>query len=196
MNIIFFIKSATVDITNFTIKDIPGSSGRLDVVSRCILSTLLKDDDLEKNVQIWVFLDQYGTFIFDSNKFNYEGFPINEIKFTDYLVDIIRQEERIKDNPLKPVEVIQTNIIDGITQRIDSNYDAFVLDENGEDFSDHLDEIREKNNVLFIIGDQSGDLINSEVITELNLQKLKVGDKSLLASSIIRLIKLHVYGLV
>ena len=196
MKLIFFIKSATVDVTKFTKKDIPGSSGRLDVISRCILSTLIKDDSLEQDVQIWVFLEKYGTFIFDSNKFNYDGFPITEIGFTNYFVDIIRQEGRIENNPLKPVKIIQTNIIEAINEYINSKYDVYVLDENGEDISNYLDRIREKKNVLFIIGDQSGDLINSEAIKGLNLKKLRVGNQSLLASSIIRLIKLHVLGLV
>ena len=193
---IFFIKSATVDITKFTKKDIPGSSGRLDVISRCILSTILNNDSLEQDVQIWVFLDKYGTFIFDSNKFNYDGFPINEIGFTSYFVDIIRQENRKENNPLSSIEHSKINILSAINQHIESNYIIFVLDENGDDFLDQLDNIRERKNVLFIIGDQSGDLINSKEITDLNLQKIKVGDKSLLASSIIRLIKLHVLGLV
>lgn len=196
MKMIFFIKSATVDITNFTIKDIPGSSGRLDVISRCILSTILKEDSIEQDVQIWVFLDKYGTFILNSNKFNYETFPINEIKFTDYFVDIIRQENKLENNPLSPIDFSKIEILDAISQHNNSNYKIFVLDENGDDFIDHLDTIRRQNDVLFIIGDQSGDFINSEPIAELNLQKIRVGDKSLLASSVIRLIKLHVLGLV
>ncbi|TFF63532.1 MAG: tRNA (pseudouridine(54)-N(1))-methyltransferase TrmY, partial [Promethearchaeota archaeon] len=39
--LIFFIKSESVNLKNYTIKDIPGSSGRLDVISRCLLSGLL-----------------------------------------------------------------------------------------------------------------------------------------------------------
>ncbi|MHA1487281.1 MAG: hypothetical protein ACTSSC_08925, partial [Promethearchaeota archaeon] len=72
MNLIFFIKSATVDIGRYTIKDIPGSSGRLDVISRCVLSALTISTNLEENIQIWVFLDKYGTFVFDSDLFNDE----------------------------------------------------------------------------------------------------------------------------
>ncbi len=48
MNLIFFIKSATVDLKNYTIKDIPGSSGRLDVISRCILAAILSNNNFEK----------------------------------------------------------------------------------------------------------------------------------------------------
>ncbi len=66
MKLIFFIKSETVDISNYTIKNIPGSSGRLDVISRCILAALLAKNEFEKKIQIWTFLDNYGTFIFNT----------------------------------------------------------------------------------------------------------------------------------
>ncbi len=91
MNLIYFIESKTVDISKYTIKDIPGSSGRLDVISRCILSALILNNKLEKGVQIWVFLDKYGTFIFDSDLFNDELFPKNEILITDFFVEFIKK---------------------------------------------------------------------------------------------------------
>jgi len=91
MSLIFFIKSKTININNYTIKDIPGSSGRLDVISRCILSAILRNNDFERNIQIWVFLDRYGTFIFNPEFFNYEIFPKNELRFTDYFVKFLQK---------------------------------------------------------------------------------------------------------
>ena len=78
MTIIFFIKSKTVNIDKYNIKDIPGSSGRLDVISRCILSAILNNNDFERKTQIWVFLDLYSTFIFNPESFDYKIFPKNE----------------------------------------------------------------------------------------------------------------------
>ena len=69
MNLTFFIKSPTVNLNNYTIKDIPGSSGRLDVISRCILAAILSEGDFEVNVKIWVFLDNYGTYVFEEECF-------------------------------------------------------------------------------------------------------------------------------
>ncbi len=65
MNLTFFIQSSTVNLNKFSIKDLPGSSGRFDVISRCVLAALLNGNEIEKNVQIWVFLNDYGTFVFD-----------------------------------------------------------------------------------------------------------------------------------
>jgi len=97
MTLIFFIKSETVDITKYTIKDIPGTTGRLDVVSRCILAAITSDNDnFEKNIQIWIFLDHYGTFIFNTEQLNYDSFPKNELLLTDYLVNIIKRNTKIK----------------------------------------------------------------------------------------------------
>ena len=75
MNIVIFINSKTVNINEYNIKDIPGTSGRLDVISRCILAALLRNNNFERNVQIWIFLDRYGTFFFSSEFFDYEVFP-------------------------------------------------------------------------------------------------------------------------
>ncbi|GAH86872.1 unnamed protein product [marine sediment metagenome] len=86
MTIIFFIKSSTVDISKYTIKDIPGSSGRLDVISRCVLAAILGKGNFEKDIQIHLFLDRYGTFIFDPENLDFDIFPKNEILFTDYFV--------------------------------------------------------------------------------------------------------------
>ena len=105
MNLIFFIKSNTVDVSNYYIKDIQGTSGRLDVISRCVLSALIKDNKLEKNIQIWAFLDKYGTFIFDSNTFNNATFPKNEILLTDYFVDFIKNgNKKYNINPLDSIK--------------------------------------------------------------------------------------------
>ena len=61
MNLIFFIRSSTVNLNNYHIKDIPGTTGRLDVISRCIIAALLDENEFEEYNQIWVFLDEYGT---------------------------------------------------------------------------------------------------------------------------------------
>ena len=94
MKKVFFIKSNTVDIKSYNIKDIPGSSGRLDVISRVILSTLINNYEIEKDVQIWIFLENYGVLKFDSNIVSIESFPLNEIKLTDKIVQYIKNIEK------------------------------------------------------------------------------------------------------
>ena len=199
MNLIFFIKSATVDISKYNIKDIPGSSGRFDVISRCILSALTLRNNLEKNIQLWVFLDKYGTYIFNSNSFNDECFPKNEILLTDFFVEFIKKtkkRETYPETPLDSVKCSSLGIFDAIKNFAEKKYKAYVLNENGKDFKKVFEELSSKDNLLFILGDQSGDLLNNKELKKLNLANLSLGNRSYLASSTIRLIKMNLQLLV
>lgn len=192
MKTIFFIKSSTVNLENYYIKDIQGTSGRLDVISRCILSALINDNKLEKNIQIWAFLDKYGTYVFDSNKFNNDTFPKNEILLTDYFVDFIKKgKKKYTVNPLDSIKCSNLDIFEAIKKFIKKKYQIFVLNESGVGFSKIFMDMSLKKNLLFIVGDQSGELINSKELKELKLTNLSLGNRSYLASSTIRLIKLN-----
>jgi len=192
MTLIFFIKSNTVDVSNYYIKDIQGTSGRLDVISRCVLSALINDNILEKNIQIWIFLDKYGTFVLDSNTFNNDTFPKNEILLTDYFVDFIKKgNKKYTLNPLDSIKCSNLDIFESIKKFIKKKYQIFVLNESGIGFSKIFMDMSPKRNLLFIVGDQSGELINSKELNELKLTNLSLGNRSYLASSTIRLIKLN-----
>ncbi|MFX0033168.1 MAG: hypothetical protein ACFE8E_11125 [Candidatus Hodarchaeota archaeon] len=194
MKVFFFIKSGSVNVSNYTIKDIPGSSGRLDVISRCILAAILNENGFEKYIQIWVFLEKYGTFIFEPKSLDYDLFPKNEILLTDYFVDIIKNRDgRLKDtnNPLKDVKYFNTDIFTMINDFINKDYSIYVLNESGADFFEFLDEILSKKNIIFIIGSQTGEIIKSKELIELNLPNLSLGTQSYLASSVIRLIRIN-----
>jgi len=199
VNLIFFVKSATVDISKYSIKDIPGSSGRFDVISRCILSALTLRNKLEKNIQIWVFLDKYGTYIFNSNSFNNERFPKNEILLTDFFVDFIKKKKKHEgylETPLNSIICSDLGIFDAIKNYTKKNYKVYLLNENGIDFKKVFKELSSKDNLLFILGDQTGDLLNDKELKELNLTNLSLGNRSYLASSTIRLIKMNLHLLV
>ena len=194
MNLIFFIKSATVNLKNYTIKDIPGSSGRLDVISRCILAAILSNNNFEKKVEIWVFLDNYGTYIFNPESLDYTNFPKNELLLTDYFVNFLQKlkaKEKLNQNPLNSIKISKLSIIEAIKKSHQMNYCIFVLKEDGKDFFKLKNIIQEKDNVIFIIGSQEGKFINSKELQALNLPYLSLGTQSYLASSVIRLIKLH-----
>ena len=198
MNLIFFIKSATVDIGRYTIKDIPGSSGRIDVISRCILSALTIGTELEENIQIWVFLDKYGTFGFDADLFNDESFPKNEILLTDFFVEFIKKTkkgEKLPETPLDSIKYSKLDIFDAIKNFVEKKYKIYVLNENGKDFKDVFEKLN-SNNLLFIIGDQSGDLLNNKELKKLNLENISLGSQAYLASSTIRLIKINLQLLI
>jgi len=194
VNLIFFIQSETVDISKYTIKDIPGSSGRLDVISRCVLSALTLNNKLEKNIQIWVFLEKYGTFVFNSDLFNDEQFPKNEILLTDFFVEFIKKtknQEGYPKTPLNSVQYSRLGIFDAIKNFAEKKYKIYVLKEDGIDFKKEFEELGSNDDLLFILGDQSGDLLNHKELKKLNLTNLSLGNRSYLASSTIKLIKMN-----
>ena len=194
MSIIFFIQSTSVDISKYNIKDLPGSSGRLDVISRCVLAALSNKDNFEKNVHIWVFLENYGTFIFDSERLEYDIFPKNELLLSDYFVNLIRSSNsniNLKDNPLSSVKTSKIDIFEALKQFKKLNYSIFILNEGGENFFMHIKELSLKRDLIFVIGSQSGDLIDSKELLAMNFTNVSLGTQSYLASSVIRLIKLY-----
>ncbi len=194
MTIIFFIKSKTVNIDKYNIKDVPGSSGRLDVISRCILSAILSNNDFERNIQIWVFLDNYGTFIFNPEIFDYDTFPKNELFFTDYFVKFLQKNNNSEDslfNRLSSIKVSKMNIIDAINHFKQLNYSLYILYEQGQDFFKVSSRIQEEKNTVFIIGSQEDEFIYSKELSALKIPMISIGTQSYLASSVIRLLKLH-----
>ncbi|MFX0105128.1 MAG: hypothetical protein ACFE75_06530 [Candidatus Hodarchaeota archaeon] len=197
MNLIFFIKSATVDINSYTIKDIPGSSGRLDVISRCILSAILGKDSFEKSVQIWVFLDRYGTFIFNPEVLDYQIFPKSELLFSDNFVDFLQNYSANKEqqNLLNSIKASKMSILDAINHFAILNYNLYILCEQGQDFFKLSSSIQEKENIVFIIGSQEDEFLNSKELLELKIPTISIGTQSYLASSVIRLLKLHILAL-
>jgi len=195
MNLVFFIRSKTVNLDNYTIKDIPGSTGRLDVISRCILASLLNKDKFDLSVKIWVFLDKYGTLIIDPNLFDYDNFPKNELRFTDNLVNLLLNKDSSQEiiyNPLKSIQISELSIIEAINQFKKYNFSQFILKEEGNDFFKIRCDITEKSDVLFIIGSQDDEFLDSEDLLALKIPAISIGNSSYLASSVIRLLKLYI----
>jgi len=196
MNLTFFIQSSTVNLNNYSIKDLPGSSGRFDVISRCVLAALLNGNEIEKTVQIWVFLSDYGTFIFDVSNLSVDNFPKTELIFAKYFMEVILNKVSFRtgilqfpDNPLKKIKIVDTNLIDALKDFLKNGYKLYVLYEKGVDFFENVKEFRSEKNLGFVIGNQSG--IDSEQLRALNLINVSFGSQSYLASSVIKLIKLY-----
>ncbi len=196
MHLIFFVKSSSVDISNYSIKDIPGSTGRLDVIARIILAALLDGNSFDKNIQLWIFLDKYGTFVFDSEVLNYGTFPKNELILTNCFVNLIRKDlNNSKDiaNPLALIKRINSNFFEELKRFRELNYGIYVLREKGEQFSNYLSDLKSKTHLLFVVGNQTGDFLNAEELS--NFTSLSLGSNSYLGSSVIRLIKLSLVSI-
>ena len=198
MTLIFIIHSETVTLEHSTIKDLPGSSGRIDVLCRCILAALYRNSEFEEKVQIWVFIDKYGTFIFNSENLNI-NFPKNELLLAKYFIDYILHENnnKVKDNPLDPIETTDISIFEAIEEFINNGFKVLTLNEDGEDFLKFMAKNHRNKDYVFIIGDQTGNFnfMNNKELKGLNLTNLSLGKQSYLASSVIRLIKISLLKL-
>jgi len=198
MTIIFFIKSSTIDIGKYTIKNIPGSSGRLDVISRCVLAAILGDDNFEKDIHIYLFLERYGTFIFEPENLDFDIFPKNEILFTDYFVEFLQNYHFRKNQHLNPLDLVRTSkmsLIEAIKHFQKLNYRIFILKEGGRDFLNLKNTIQKMDNIVFILGSQKDEFLDSKELGELKIPIISIGSQSYLASSVIRLLKLHLLAL-
>jgi tRNA (pseudouridine54-N1)-methyltransferase len=194
MQIIFFVKSSTVKIDNFNIKDIPGSSGRLDVISRCILAALFDEERLERDIQIWVFLDKYGTYIFESNTLSKDFFPISELKLSENFVQLIlkiTKKNTSQSSTLNSIAYSKLDFFSALKKLEESKYKIILLNEAGDNFQDIFSKLNKDEKLLFIIGDQTGEIVNAEQFKDFNHINMSLGHQSYLASTVIRLIKLN-----
>lgn len=191
MTLIFIIHSETVDLEHSTIKDLPGSSGRIDVLCRCILAALYQNSEFEDDVQIWVFIKNYGTFIFNSKKLN-KNFPKNELLLAKHFIDYILSRNDIQNekNPLNPIKTPVISVFEAIKEFIKNGFDVLTLNEEGGDFENYIGKKQPNKDCVFIIGDQTGNFLNKKELMGLNLTSLSLGKESYLASSVIRLIKI------
>jgi len=188
----------TIDVSKYTIKNIPGSSGRLDVISRCVLAAIIGNNRFEKNLQIYLFLDRYGTFILDPKNLDYNTFPKNETLFTDYFVDLLQKGNTPKKhqlNPLNPIKTSKISMTEAIEYFQNLNYNIFILKEGGRDFLALRKTILKMDNLLFILGSQEDKFLDSKELLKLKIPTISIGTQSYLASSVIRLLKLHVLAL-
>jgi len=186
------MKSDTVNLDNYTIKDIPGSSGRLDVVSRCILAALLNKKNFDENMQFIIFFKKYGTYKFDPVYLNYSTFPKDELLLSDLLCKLIKNFDINKEfrNPLNPIKKKNISLLRSLKELQKKGKNIFLLKESGLPFSKLIDKIKLNKELYLIIGNQSEDFINSFEFLELNIPEISLGTKSLLASTVIRLLKI------
>ncbi|MBD3197411.1 MAG: hypothetical protein GF317_20315 [Candidatus Lokiarchaeota archaeon] len=190
MSITFLIQSNSINLERYTIKDVPGSSGRLDVIARCVINAVTNRINPERNIKI-IFFNKYKNLVFDSDNLDLGKFPKNELRLSDLIVKILKDSNNSKTIDSNVIgEYKGSKMLDYIKNFIKKNEQIFVLRENGKNIKKLISEINNDQNITFIIGNQSEDLINSEEFQRLNLPEISLGSRSYLASQVIRLIKI------
>ncbi|MFX0088577.1 MAG: hypothetical protein ACFFA1_00335 [Promethearchaeota archaeon] len=190
MKRIFVVKSGTAHtIPDFSIKDIPGTSGRLDVVCRCLISAFGKNRERQN-------IDFYGVL---------EGGPLQPRL-------ILVEGRRLRRLPNDEFEVAtivsqllaksleNENVLDGwpgisiypkdfikIVDELKGKGILFYLHQKGYDVREF--EFPRDNHLVFVMGDHVGlAKADEEVLRESGAIQISVGPLTYLASQCITLL--------
>lgn len=180
---------------NFSLNDLPGSTGRLDILIRCVTASFFLSHGLRRNVETYLVLQG-------------EPEPPKTLRFAGAELKYLNPDERstaslirtaLMQNPGRENdgkrEVQSTPGIyvsrGGLPETLEKMKEkpVFLLDENGEN-------IRDKNipeDAVFILGGQL-DLTENEVelVMKLNPDVVSLGPKKLHASHCITVVLNHI----
>ncbi|TFF89589.1 MAG: hypothetical protein EU549_00060 [Promethearchaeota archaeon] len=177
---------------NFLIKDIPGTTGRWDVVIRCLRSAFSFPREINEKINFTVLLgglpDPPKLFKFEGSIFNDLR---NEILGAVFFRDLVKKSMKImKTTEISPgIEFSRINLIRYLDRKLKNGEVVFYLSENGFDINKFLTSFKMNftQKLNFIIGDQSG--FRPELLKYLSKisKKLKLkGNKSYLSSQSIK----------
>ncbi|MHA1232647.1 MAG: hypothetical protein ACTSRP_08815 [Candidatus Helarchaeota archaeon] len=187
---------------NFLIQDIPGTSGRLDVIIRCILAINSLPTFIKNNIIFTTILngapDPPKLFKFYFSKLNFPDDEINAALFFKKLIektmkiDItdaenVHNSNKIEINP--GIIYIRSDIINYLKKIMIKEFPIIFLHESGNSFRKNIIpylKLNDYSNLYVIIGDQSGYNSQTYKFLEDNFRKFKLkGNKSYLSSQCI-----------
>jgi len=188
---VFILKASTARTDNkFTIKDLPGSSGRIDLACRCILAALLTSRSHRTDTIFYAVLDGPPkpplTIEIDGEKI--EQLPRNELQLGLLLRQILNPSA---SSPIPPgFRMVEKGFRDIVEEQADSS-EIYFLHRSGRHIDDTLRSFEklEKLRLAFILGDHiglsQGDI---EYLTSRGIKPLSLGPKEYLGSHCIFLV--------
>ncbi|MFA4639680.1 tRNA (pseudouridine(54)-N(1))-methyltransferase TrmY [Pyrococcus kukulkanii] len=193
---VFIIKAneAHTDF-DFSLKDLPGTSGRIDLICRALNAAFHLSHSFRKNVRVYVtFLgppDPPKTIRFEGPKIRPKILNPDEISIAKVIGKALKVGRNIR-NPTKEVEVLPGIFINRMTfedvVRRNVKMNLYLLEEGGKDISNL---VFPKDNLAFILGDHLGltkeDLSFLEGIAE----KISIGPKAYLTSHVISFVNIY-----
>ncbi|HJJ88534.1 MAG TPA: tRNA (pseudouridine(54)-N(1))-methyltransferase TrmY [Methanocorpusculum sp.] len=164
---------------DFSLNDMPGGAGRMDVLCRCINSSFFLSHDFRRNVESYLILEG--------------GEPHKTLRFSGERIRSLNPDERsagalIKKGLSTPAKPEFQTAAEGISIRIGGlakilqEFPFAVLDENGEDIRD-VKTLREN----FILSDHMNFTSEEEALIK-NLPRYSVGPRVLHADHAITII--------
>ncbi len=183
---------------DFKLSDLPGTSGRIDVLCRFINSAFLLSHGFRKNVRVWLLL--YGppeppkAIRFEGSRLKVRLNP-DERSTARLIMKALKAGEGLRE-PGKEVEVypglyVSNRTFEDVVRLTLKNSALYYLHEEGRPITD----IRFPQNVAFVLGDHKGLSPEDEAFLDGIAERVSVGRKSYLASHVVAYINIFLDSL-
>lgn len=191
MKRVFILKASKARTDNrFTIKDLPGSSGRMDLVCRCILSALLLSKTHRSDTTFYAVLEGPPrpplTIEVDGEKV--KELPRDEFQIASVLKEIL--DPNLVSFP-KGFRIINKGFREVVAEQFNKS-EIYFLHGSGNDINKTFSEFQkaEKPQIAFILGDHTGlSQKDLEWLIQKRIKPLSVGPKEYLGSHCIFLVQ-------
>ena len=174
---------------DFSLKDLPGTSGRIDLLCRALNSAFLLSRGFRKDVRVWVNLngppDPPKTIRFEGSEIKPKTINPDEMSLAKIIVKALRVGESVKDpakeHPVLPGIYVSNLRFEDVVRRTLKNSALYYLHENGKP----IEKTNFKGNVAFILGDHEGLTKEDEKFLDGIAEKVSVGKRIYLTSHVI-----------
>ncbi|MEM2134922.1 MAG: hypothetical protein QXG44_08725 [Candidatus Jordarchaeaceae archaeon] len=192
MKRIFILKASTARTDNkFTIKDLPGTSGRLDVVCRCILSSLLLLEGHRLDTIIYSVLEgpPRPPITVEVNGEEIKDLPRDELKIALILKELL-DPEGTRDI-VSGFKLMNKGFQDIVEEKFCES-ETYFLHRAGKNINEVLSGFLnlKRPQLTFILGDHIGLNQNDiKYLVEMGIKPISLGPKEYLGSHCISLIQ-------
>ena len=197
---IFIIKANHAHTkADFSLKDLPGTSGRIDLLCRSINSAFLLSHGFRKNVRLWLNLNgppnPPKTIRFEGNEIKPKTINPDERSIAKLIIKALKAGEEIKkpskEHQVLPGIYISNLTFEDIVRKTIKTAKLYYLHEEGKPIT----EVNFKGNVAFVLGDHIGLTKEDEAFLENIAEKISIGRKSYLTSHVIAYVNIFLDNL-
>jgi len=183
---------------DFKLSDLPGTSGRIDVLCRFLNAAFLLSHGFRKNVRVWLLL--YGppnppkAIRFEGPQLKVRLNP-DERSTAKLITEALKAGEKLRE-PGKEVEVypglyVSNRTFEDVIRLTLKNSRLYYLHEEGKP----IEKVSFGRNVAFVLGDHEGLEGEDEAFLEGIAEKVSVGKKSYLASHVVAYVNIFLDSL-
>jgi tRNA (pseudouridine54-N1)-methyltransferase len=191
---LFLLKASEARTSDdFSLKDLPSSSGRLDVVCRCAISSLLENEEIRHDTVFVAILEGPPnpplTLILDGRTLR--NLPFSEIGVAGILKTLLRKpgKESVEHTLGEGVRIEKRSFTETLCDVLETDKPnkLYYLHEKGDDIRDL--EMNLDYSSIFALGSNKGLTAEDEsLLDQLGARKISVGPLSYLSSQVITLV--------